>query len=474
MLIDGSLVPEGRGGEIASIDPATGQVITTIPEADHLQVDEAVRAAATAMLGRWGSARAEERARVLFDIADRLDADAHSFALLDTLDNGKPLTTATEDIAAAIETFRYMAGWATKINGRTMSMGENGAFHAYTLRQPSGVVGQIIPWNFPIVSIAWKLAPALAAGCAVVLKPAELTSLSALRFAALVAGLDIPPGVINIVTGTGPGVGAALVEHPLVDRVSFTGSGVTGRWVAQTAAATMKRVTLELGGKSPVVVFPDADLDHAIESAANAIFFNQGEVCTAGSRLLVHRDVFDAVIDGVAERAKRLSVGDGFDPETEVGPLISEAHLGRVSHAVEAAIRDGAELLCGGPVKRDSGFFYGPTVLVENRRDAKVSREEIFGPVLVAQSFDGDDLQAVIDDVNDTLYGLGASIFTRDITRAHRFAIGAKSGTVWVNTHLDHGQDVPFGGYKQSGYGRELGEEAVLSYTELKSVKVRL
>lgn len=474
MLIGGRLIDEGSGGDIDAIDPATGSVITAFPRAGLREVDEAVSAAQNALTGEWGALPARRRAELLWEISSALEADAEAFAMVDALDNGKPLVTARDDVAGAIEHFRYMAGWATKINGRTMEMGNRNTYHAFTLREPVGVAAQIIPWNFPIVSIAWKVAPALAAGCAVVLKPSEVTSLSALRFARLVLQVGLPAGAINILPGLGSDIGNALVTHPGVDRVSFTGSLTTGRAIAKAAADSVKRVTLEMGGKSPVVVMPDADLSLVAERVSNAIFYNQGEVCTAGSRLLVHKDVLDTVMGDVVDRAESLTIGDGFDPESDMGPLVSRQHLERVSDLVGQGIRAGAELATGGEGIGGDGYFFKPTVLLENNRDAIVAREEIFGPVLVAQSFSEESLDRVIADVNDTSFGLGASIFTRDLSVAHRFARSVKAGTVWVNTHLDHEHDVPFGGYKQSGYGRELGEDAVLSYTESKSVKIAL
>ena len=476
LLIGGQLRDEGSGGTIESVDPTTGSIVASLPLGGEAEIDEAVRAARRALEGAWGALPASRRGELLWAIADALSDDAESFALIDSLDNGKPLALAREDVSAAVEHFRYMAGWATKINGRTMEMGGRDEFHAYTLREPVGVVGQIIPWNFPIVSIAWKTAPALAAGCAVVLKPSEETSLSALRFAALVRSVGLPAGALNIVTGRGSAAGEALVRHPGVDRISFTGSVTTGKAIARLAVDTLKRVTLELGGKSPVVILPDADLPSAIQHAAEAVFYNQGEVCTAGSRLLVHEQVFDEVAEGVAARARAIRLGDGMETSTEMGPLVSEGHREKVFGMVREGLEHGAELLAGGSsgrVGNGSGFFFEPTVLVENDREALIAREEFFGPVLVAQRFSG-DLERVVSDVNSTPYGLGASIFTRDLRAAHLFARRVKAGTVWVNTHLVHEQDVPFGGYKASGYGRELGEDAVLSYTELKSVKIAL
>ncbi len=369
---------------------------------------------------------------------------------------------------------RYMAGWATRLNGETIPVSSPGNWHAYTLREPVGVVGQIIPWNFPLMMAAWKLAPALAAGCTIVLKPAEQTPLTALRLGELIQEVGIPDGVVNIVTGFGETAGAALAEHPDVDKVAFTGSTEVGKLIVKAAAGNLKRVSLELGGKSPAIVFPDADLDLAIAGTADAIFYNQGQCCTAGSRLFAHKSIYDRVVDGVVAAAGKLRVGHGLDPTVNLGPLVSKEQYQRVTGFINSGRTEGAEVVTGGKVSSEQGYFVEPTVLAKTNRDMRVVREEIFGPVVCIQSFDDADLDVVAKFANDTEYGLQASVWTRDLSVAHRMARKIKAGTICINAHNYGDPAWPFGGYKQSGWGREMGKEVMEHYTETKSVAARL
>jgi phenylacetaldehyde dehydrogenase len=370
--------------------------------------------------------------------------------------------------------FRYMAGWATRLNGETIPVSSAGDWHAYTLREPVGVVGQIIPWNFPLMMAAWKLAPALAAGCTIVLKPAEQTPLSALRFGELIQEAGIPDGVVNIVTGFGETAGAALAEHPDVDKIAFTGSTEVGKLIVKAATGNLKRVSLELGGKSPAIVFPDADLELAITGTADAIFYNQGQCCTAASRLFAHKSIYDRVVDGVVAAAGKLKVGHGLDPSVNLGPLVSKEQHERVKSFIESGRSEGAEVVVGGKVNGDQGYFVEPTVLAKTNRDMRVVREEIFGPVVCIQSFGEDDLDGIAKFANDTSYGLQASVWTQNLRLAHMMARKIKAGTICINCHNYGDPAWPFGGYKQSGWGREMGKEVLEHYTETKSVAARL
>ena len=416
------------------------------------------------------------REALLWKLAELIERDAAEFAEIESIDNGKTRFMASlVDVPGARNYFRYMAGWATKITGTTMqtSMGPPGSkFHTYVAREPVGVVAQIVPWNFPLAMAAWKLAPALAAGCTCILKPAEQTPLSALRLGELIREAGVPPGVVNILTGMGETTGAALVAHPGVDKVAFTGSTEVGKIINKNATDTMKRVSLELGGKSPMIVLPDADPNAVMGGTAGAIFFNAGQVCTAGSRLYVHRSIFDKVIAGVSAAAASIRLGPGLEEATEMGPLVSKEQQERVLGFIESGRQQGASVAVGGEAPSHPGYFVKPTVLVNVNPDMRVVREEIFGPVLVAQRFD--DLDDVVKAANDTPYGLGASIWTNDLSAAHRLIPRIKAGTVWVNCHNLVDPNMPFGGYKQSGIGREHGRVAVEMYTETKSVCIML
>jgi phenylacetaldehyde dehydrogenase len=477
MLIDGRFVLAASGKTFPVYNPATGEVVAQVPEAETEDVDRAVIAARRAFdEGPWTRKMStSERGQLLWKLADLLQANLEEFAEIESLDNGKPLSVArVADVPLAVDMFRYMAGWATKITGSTLSFSAPGAFHSYTMREPIGVVGQIIPWNFPLLMAAWKLAPALAAGCTVVLKVAEQTPMSGLRLAELFDQAGFPPGVVNILTGFGEGAGAPLAAHPLVDKIAFTGSTEVGKLIVKASAGNLKKVSLELGGKSPAIVFPDADLDRAIAGTASAIFFNQGQCCCAGSRLLVHESIYDKVIQGVSDIASGINMGSGLDPQTAMGPLVSEEQFDKVTGYIDSGVKEGARVAAGGKRHGDRGYFVQPTVLTNTKPSMKVVREEIFGPVVCAESFSDADLDRMAREANDTTFGLAASIWTRDLSTAHKMARRIRSGTVWINCHNVFDASLPFGGYKQSGWGREMGEEVLHNYTEVKAVTVAL
>jgi phenylacetaldehyde dehydrogenase len=476
MYIGGDWVPAESGETIDVTDPGSGRIIASVPAAGQIDVDRAVAAARTALEGKWGAYRPVERERLLLRLADLVEEDAETLAQLESLDNGKTLTMARRvDVRGTAEFLRYVAGWATKIEGATIDVSfprpKNKDYTAYTRREPVGVVGAIIPWNFPLMMAAWKIGPALAAGCTVVLKPAEETPLTALRLGELLERAGCPKGVVNIVTGHGHVAGAALASHPGIDKVAFTGSTEVGKLVGRSAMDNMTRVSLELGGKSPVIVLADADPAVVAQGAANAIFFNHGQVCTAGSRLYVHSSLFDRVVGDIASHAAKIKLGHGFDPETQMGPLVSERQQKRVLGHIEAGLKQGARNAGARDLAAPTeGFFVSPTVLVDTSNEMSVVQEEIFGPVLVAMPFD--DIEDVIRSANPTPYGLGASIWSNDLSKVNRLIPQIKAGTVWVNCHNLIDPALPFGGFKQSGIGREMGKSVVELYTETKSVCV--
>ncbi|MFC5827349.1 aldehyde dehydrogenase family protein [Nonomuraea insulae] len=474
LFIDGRRVDAASGKTFATPNPATGQPLAHVAEADAEDVERAVRAARRAFEGPWSRLTASERGRMIWRIGDLILEHTEELAQLESLDNGKPLAVArAADIPLAADMFHYMAGWATKIEGNTIALSVPGAaFHAYTLREPIGVIAQIIPWNFPLLMAAWKLAPALATGNTVILKPAEQTPLTALRLAELIAQAGIPDGVVNVLPGYGESAGAALAAHDGVDKVAFTGSTEVGRLIVRAAAGNLKKVSLELGGKSPNIVFDDADPEIAVQGAADAIFFNHGQCCVAGSRLFIQRDRFEQVVEGVADIARGIRLGSGLEPDTQMGPLVSAEQLQRVTGYLDAGRGEGARTVVGGGRHGEQGYFVQPTVLTDTRPDMKVVREEIFGPVVVASPFS--DLDEIAAQANDTTYGLGAGIWTRDISKAHALASKIRAGTVWINCYNVFDAALPFGGYKQSGWGREMGHEVLEAYTEVKAVCTRL
>jgi len=477
LFIDGQWASAASGKTFETPNPATGETLAQVAEGEAEDIDRAVKAARRAFdEGPWTKMTTSERGRIIWRIGDLINEHLDELAQLESLDNGKPFTVArAADVPLSADMFWYMAGWATKIEGNTISLsvpympGAN--FHSYTLREPVGVVGQIIPWNFPLLMAAWKLAPALACGNTVVLKPAEQTPLTALRLAELIAEAGVPDGVVNVVSGFGETAGAALAAHNDVDKVAFTGSTEVGKLIAKAATGNLKKVSLELGGKSPNIVFDDAD-PSAIEGAASAIFFNHGQCCVAGSRLFVQEDRFNEVVEGVAEIAKSIKLGPGIEPDTQMGPMVSDEQMRRVTGYVESGQAEGATALSGGGRYGDRGYFVEPTVLTNTRPDMQVVREEIFGPVVVAAPFS--DLDEVAAVANDTPYGLGAGIWTKDISKAHALAKKIKAGSIYINCYNVFDAALPFGGYKQSGWGREMGHEVLEAYTEVKAVTTLL
>jgi phenylacetaldehyde dehydrogenase len=474
LLIDGKHIEAAGGETFDVVDPATEEVIARVARAGERDVDAAVAAARRAFDGGpWRRLSPIARGRMIHRLGDAIEDHADEFALLETLDNGKPLTASRGgDIPVAVDRLHYYAGWATKIAGSAPDLSLAGEWHAYTLREPVGVVALIIPWNFPLTMAVSKIAPALAAGCTVILKPAEQTPLTALKLGELVNKVGFPPGVVNILTGFGD-IGAALVRHNGVDKVSFTGSTAVGKEIVRAAARNLKRVTLELGGKSPVIVFPDADMDKTIDGISRFIFSNAGQVCSAGSRLYAHQKVYDRVLEGIATKAKALKVGPGIEAATEMGPLVSKEQLDRVRSYVDIGLSEGATRLAGDGAIPGKGYFLSPTILADTTPDMRVSREEIFGPVLCAARFDDEALDQIAAEANDSDYGLAAYVWTQNLSTAHKMARRLKAGSVRINGGLMDNA-LPFGGYKQSGWGRENAQEGLDAYLEVKSVQINL
>ncbi|NBH07473.1 aldehyde dehydrogenase family protein [Amycolatopsis sp. SID8362] len=472
ILVGAERMPSVGGETIPTFDPATGALLANIAAGGQADVDRAVDTAHQAFV-QWRQLSPAARGRVLQDIADAIEEHAEELAILETLDNGKPLTESTYlDVSLSAQIWRYFGGWTTKLGGLTLPVSPAvGEALVYTRREPLGVVGAIVPWNFPLMIGSWKVAPALAAGNTAVLKPSEFTSLSALRLAEIALEAGLPPGVLNVVTGLGPDAGQALIDHPGVAKISFTGSTATGRRIVTASAGSLKKLTLELGGKSANIVFPDADVEAAAQGALNGIFLNQGQVCCAGSRLFVHRDVHDEVVAALEAEAGEILLGHGLDEETQMGPLVSARQLDRVAGYVEAGVREGATLVCGGERPGGAladGHFLKPTVFTDVRDEMSIATEEIFGPVLSVLTFD--DESEAVRRANSSEYGLAAGVWTNDLKRAHRVAHALEAGTVWVNMYNMIDPAAPFGGYKSSGYGRDLGEESLLGYTQTKSV----
>jgi aldehyde dehydrogenase (NAD+) len=472
LLIDGEWQEAASGKRFETINPANEQVIAQVAEADKADVDRAVAAARRAFeTGPWPRMSATERGRLLYKLADLIETNREELAALETLDNGKPYNDSLNaDLPLTIACYRYYAGWADKIHGQTIPI--NGPYFCYTRHEPVGVCGQIIPWNFPLLMQAWKFAPALAAGCTVVLKAAEQTPLTALRVGALTQEAGFPPGVINILTGFGPTAGGALARHMNVDKVAFTGSTEVGHEIMKAAAeSNLKRVTLELGGKSPNIVFADTTLDAAVEGAFFGLFFNQGQCCCAGSRLFVEDRVHDEFVGRVLDRAKKQKVGDPFHADTQQGPQVDRTQFDKVMGYINSGKQEGAKLLCGGNRFGNKGYFVEPTVFADVRDNMKIAREEIFGPVMSVIRFKSID--EVVQRANATNYGLAAAVWTNDVTKAHAVAQRLRAGTVWVNCYDVFDAAAPFGGFKESGLGRELGEYGLRNYLEVKTVTIK-
>ena len=471
-FIGGHWVAASDGKTFPTINPATEEVIAEVAQGTAEDIDNAVHAARDAFeQGPWPRMSARDRGRLLFRLADLIQQESAELAALETLDNGKPIRDARSiDLPAVVDTFRYYAGWADKLSGQTIPIPGN--FFTYTRREPVGVAGQIIPWNFPMLMVAWKWAPALAAGCTLILKPAEQTPLTALRLAHLAQEAGFPDGVINVVPGDGPHTGAALVRHPGVDKIAFTGEYKTAQQIMADAAPTLKRLTFELGGKSPNIVFADADLDAAVAGAHFALYYNHGQCCCAGSRLFVEDKVYDRVVEKIAARNRAYRVGNPFDPQTEQGPQGDRAQFDKVLRYIDQGKNEGAHCVSGGERVGQRGYFIQPTLFAEVTDDMKIAQDEIFGPVLSALRFS--DIEEVAHRANKTFYGLAAGIWTRDVKKAHYLAAKIRAGTVWINCYDILDPAAPFGGFKMSGIGRELGQQGLEAYTELKTVTMGL
>ena len=472
LFINGRWVDSVSGKTFDTLNPATEKVITSVAEGDSADIDLAVAAAREAFEnGQWKKTDARDRGRILLKIAGLIERNKDELALLDTLDNGKPINETTKaDIPLVIDCFLYYAGWADKIHGETIPV--RGDFFNYTLREPVGVVGQIIPWNFPLLMAAWKIAPALACGNTIVLKPAEQTPLSALRLGEICQEAGLPDGVLNIVTGYGPTAGAALAEHMDVDKIAFTGGSATGRIIMQAASKNLKRISLELGGKSPNIVFADSDIDSAVDGAMTGIFFNQGEVCCAGSRLFIEKSIHEEFIDKLSNKAANMRVGNPEDTGTQMGAQVSKEQFDKILGYIETGKQEGAKLVTGGERCGERGYFIKPTIFDAVDNNMRIAKEEIFGPVVSAITFD--DVSEVVKQGNLSIYGLAAAVWTKDIKKAHRLARDLKAGTIWINTYNAFDAASPFGGFKQSGFGRELGVHALELYTHVKSVWINL
>src|SRR5690625_1839682 len=472
LYINGGYVESASGKTFETLNPATEEVLANVSEAQEEDIDHAITAAEKAFYdGPWSDLTAAERSHLMYKFADLLEENREELAQLDTLDNGKPYKTALEDdIDGVVDLFRYYAGWCTKIYGQTIPITNDHL--TYTVHEPVGVVGQIIPWNFPLAMASWKLGPALATGCTVVIKPAEQTPLSLLYTADLFKQAGFPDGVVNIVPGFGPVAGEAIVNHPKVDKVAFTGSTAVGKNIMKKAADDIKNITLELGGKSPNIVFDDANLEEAIEGAFQGIMYNHGQNCSAGSRVFIQRNVYEEVLEGLVKRANELKLGDGMEEDTDMGPLISSKQMDRVLGYIEKGKEEGANILAGGERAFDKGYFVKPTIFADVTDEMTISREEIFGPVVAVYPFDTVD--EVIKRANDSDYGLAAGVWSENIKTAHHVARKLKAGTVWVNDYGLEMEGAPFGGYKKSGTGRELGSYALDEYTEVKTVYVNV